>query len=107
GEHDRYGISEVRDGEAALWACGLSGTRRLHQEHDHGGGADGWGDIGGGGDGRSDAADARAHFVGAAGGGALHRGVFEQVRRGGRSGVAGFGGVGSAGSAEELWISGG
>ncbi len=48
----------VRDGEAALCARGLSGPRRLHQEHDHGRGADGRGDSGGGGAGRADAADA-------------------------------------------------
>jgi elongation factor Tu len=30
----------------------------------------------------NDAADARAHFAGAPGGGALHRGVHEQVRHG-------------------------
>ena len=33
------------------------GSRRLHQEHDHGCGADGRRDLGGGGDGWSDAAD--------------------------------------------------
>ena len=92
--------------EAALRARGLPGTRRLHQEHDHGSGADGRGDPGGGGDGRADAADAGAHPAGAAGGSALHGGVSEQVRRGGRSGVAGPGGTGSAGPAEELWVSG-
>ncbi len=36
------------------------GSRRLHQEHDHGRGPDGWRDLGGGGDRRSDAADPRA-----------------------------------------------
>ena len=36
----------------------MSGSRGLHQEHDHGCGADGWRDFGGGGDGWSDAADA-------------------------------------------------
>ena len=36
----------------------LSGSRRLHQEHDHGCRADGRRDLGGGRDGWSDAADA-------------------------------------------------
>ena len=37
----------VCDGEPALRARGLPGARRLHQEHDHGGGADGRRDPGG------------------------------------------------------------
>ena len=82
--HDRDGARGVRDLEAALRARGLPGSRRLHQEHDHGSGADGRGDPGGGGDRRADAADAGAHPAGAAGGRALHRGVSEQVRCGGR-----------------------
>ena len=40
---------EYETDEAALRARGLSGARGLHQEHDHGGGADGRGDPGGGG----------------------------------------------------------
>ena len=81
------------------------GTRTT-EEHDHRRGADGRGDSGGGGDRRADAADAGAHSAGAAGGRAVHRGVSEQVRRGGRSGVAGAGGAGSARAAEELSVSG-
>src|SRR5216110_1999120 len=49
------------DRDAALRACGLSGPRRLHQEHDHGRRADGRGDPGGKRRRRPDAADARAH----------------------------------------------
>ena len=104
-DHDRGGARGVRDGEPALRAHRLPGARRLHQEHDHGRGADGRRDSGGGGDGRADAADAGAHFAGAAGGRAVHRGVHEQVRRGGRSGVAGAGGAGSARIAEEVPVS--
>ena len=66
---------EYETQEPALRACGLSGARRLHQEYDHGGGADGRGDSGGGGDGRADAADAGARAAGAAGGSTAHRGV--------------------------------
>src|SRR5688572_31562615 len=54
---------------------------RSREEHDHGGGADGRSDFGGLGGGRADAADAGAHFVGAAGERAGDRGVFEQVDR--------------------------
>src|SRR5262249_45976512 len=68
-------------------------------------GADGRGDIGGGGERWADAADAGAHFVGAAGGGAVHRGVHEQGGHGGRSGVVGFGGAGSAGVVVEVPVS--
>ena len=78
GDHDRDGARGVRDGEAALRARRLPGARRLHQEHDHGGGADGRGDPGGGGERRADAADAGAHAAGAAGERAVHGGVHEQ-----------------------------
>src|SRR5262249_55994333 len=77
----------------------------VKQEHDEGGGGDGRGDFGGGGDRRADAADAGTHSAGAAGGSAGDRGVFEQVRHGGRSGAAGAGGAGSARAAEELSVS--
>ena len=107
GDHDRDGARGVRDGEAALRARGLSGACRLREEHDHGGGADGWGDPGGECGGWANAADAGAHFVGAAGECAVHRGVHEQGGRGGRSGVAGFGGVGGAGVVEFVSVSGG
>jgi hypothetical protein len=73
GNHDRHSARGVRDQEPALRARGLPGTRRLHQEHDYRSGADGRRNPGGGGDGRSDAADAGAHSAGAAGGRALHR----------------------------------
>src|SRR2546426_1948548 len=48
--------------------------------------ADGRGDPGGLRRRWADAADARAYFAGAPGGGALHRGVSEQGRHGGRQG---------------------
>ena len=54
------------------------GPRRLHQEHDHGRGADGRRDPGGIRGGRPDAADARAHPAGAPGRRAVHRGLPEQ-----------------------------
>src|SRR5207245_62422 len=97
----------VRDREAPLRARGLSGARRLCEEHDHGGGADGWGGAGGECGGRADAADARAHSVGAPGGGALHRGVSEQGGQGGRQGAVGPGGAGGAGAVGEVRVSGG
>ena len=40
---------EYETANASLCACGLSGSRGLHQEHDHGCGADGRRDPGGGG----------------------------------------------------------
>src|SRR5881409_1857950 len=97
----------VRDGAAALRARGLSGACRLCQEHDHGGGADGRGDFGGECGGWADAADAGTHSAGAAGGGALHCGVFEQGGQGGRQGAVGFGGAGGAGAADQVRVSGG
>src|SRR5207249_560848 len=104
---DRDSARGVRDGAAALRARGLSGACRLCQEHDHGGGADGRGDIGGECGGWADAADAGTHSAGAAGGGALHCGVFEQGGQGGRQGVVGFGGAGGAVVAEQVRVSGG
>ena len=53
----------------------------------------------------ADAADARAHSAGAPGGGALHRGVPEQGRHGGRQGAAGAGGGGGARAALEVRLS--
>ncbi len=70
-------------------------------------GADGRGDPGGECGGRADAADAGAHSAGAAGGGAVHRGVPEQGGHGGRRGVAGAGGDRGAGAAVEVPVSGG
>ena len=74
---------EYESVSAALCACGLSGSCGLCEKHDHGGGADGRGDPGGECGGWADAADARAHFAGAAGGGAVHCGVHEQSGHGG------------------------
>ena len=79
GHHDRDGSRGVRVGESSLRARGLSGSRGLREEHDHGCGADGRRDPGGVGGGRSDAADAGAHAVGSPGERAVHRGVPEQV----------------------------
>ena len=56
-DHDLDRARGVRDGEPSLRARRLPGSRRLHQEHDHGCGADGRRDPGGGGDRWSDAAD--------------------------------------------------
>src|SRR5204863_3623651 len=39
--HDCDGARGVRERRTALRSCGLSGTRRLREEHDHGRGADG------------------------------------------------------------------
>jgi hypothetical protein len=94
-DHDRDGARGVRDGEPPLRARRLPRSRRLREEHDHGRGADGRRDPGGFGGRRPDAADAGAHPAGAPGGRAVHRGVPEQGRHGGRSGAAGPGGDGS------------
>jgi len=59
-DHDCHGSRGVRDGEPSLRARRLPGARRLHQEYDYGRGADGRRNSGGGGDGWSDAANARA-----------------------------------------------
>jgi len=64
----KHGARGVRDREAPLRARGLSGTCGLHQEHDHGGGADGRGDPGGLGGRRADAADPGTYSLGAPGG---------------------------------------
>ena len=105
GDHDRHCPRGVRDGGAALRPRGLPGARRLHQEHDHRGGADGRGDPGGGGAGRADAADAGAHPAGAAGGSAGDGGLSEQSRHDGRRGAAGAGRAGSARAALQLRVS--
>jgi len=62
----------------ALRAHRLPGTRGLREEHDHGAAQIGRSDFGGGGDGWADAADAGAHFAGAAGGRAVDRGVMNK-----------------------------
>ena len=97
---------EYESRSAALRARGLSGARRLREEHDHGCGADGRCDSGGVGGGRSDAADARAHSAGPAGGCAVHRGVPEQGGHGGRRGAAGAGGARGSGAVVEVRVSG-
>src|SRR5205823_5760025 len=107
GDHDRGVARGVRDGAAALRAHRLSGARGLHQEHDHGGGADGRGDPRGGGERWADAADAGARVAGAAGERAVPGGVHEQGGHGGRPGDPGPGGAGGAGVAEEVSVSGG
>src|SRR5207247_2501458 len=78
-----------------------------YKEHDHGGGADGRGDLGRLGRRRADAADAGAHFAGAAGERAGDCRVPEQVRPGGRRGAAGPGGAGGAGAADQGRVPGG
>ena len=65
---DRGGARGVREREAPLRARRLPGPRGLHQEHDHGRGADGRRDPGGERAGLRDAADARARAAGAPGG---------------------------------------
>ena len=104
--HHRGGARRVRNRQPALRPRGLPRPRRLHQEHDHRRGADGWRDSGGGGHRRSHAADARAHSAGPPGGRAVHRGGHEQSRHGGRSGAARPGRAGSARAAEELPVPG-
>ena len=105
-DHDRDGACRVRDDEPALRACRLPGPRGLREEHDHRRGADGRRDPGGVGGGRSDAADARAHPVGAPGRGAVAGRVHEQGRHGGRPGAAGAGRAGGARAVVELRVSG-
>ena len=61
-------------------------------------------DSGGFGGRRTDAADAGAHPAGAAGHGAGDRGLFEQVRPGGRPGDSGAGGIGSPGASEQVRV---
>ena len=87
---------EYSEREAPLRARRLPGARRLREEHDHRGGADGRRDPGGVGGGRPDAADAGAHPAGAPGGRAVDGGVHEQVRHGRRPGAARPGGAGAA-----------
>ena len=58
---------EYETDEAPLCARRLPGPRRLREEHDHGGGADGWRDSGGECRRRPHAPDPGAYFVGPAG----------------------------------------
>ena len=104
---DRGVACGIRVGQAPLRAHRLPGACGLHQEHDHGRGADGRGDFGGVGGGRADAADAGARALGAAGERAVVRGVHQQVRCGGRQGAVGLGGDGSAGAVDQVRVSGG
>ena len=106
-DHDRDSARGIRDGQAALRARGLSRARGLHQEHDHWRGADGRGGAGGVGAGRTDAADARAHSAGAAGGCTVDCGVPEQGGHGGegRRGAARPGRVGVTRAIVEVPIS--
>ena len=97
---------EYATDEPPLRARGLPWACRLREEHDHGCRADGRRDPGGVGGGRADAADARAHPAGAPGGRSLHRGVPEQVRRGGRPRAAGPGRDGGARAAGEVPVPG-
>ena len=82
--HHRHRPRRVLDREAPLRPRRLSGPRRLHQEHDHRRRADGRRDPRGLGRRRPDAPDARAHPARPPGGRALHRGLPQQGRHGGR-----------------------
>ena len=107
-DHDRDRARGVRDGEPALRARRLPRPRGLHQEHDHGRGADGRRDPGGVGAGRPDAADARAHPAGPPGRHPGDRRVPEQGghdREGGR-GAARPGRAGAARAAVEVPVPG-
>ncbi len=97
---------EYETHEPSLCARGLPWSRRLHQEHDHRRGADGRRDPGGGGDRRPDAADQGARAAGPPGRRAVHRGVPEQVRRGGRRGADRPGGDGSSRTSVEVPVPG-
>ena len=92
----------IFDGEPPLRPCRLPGPCGLCEEHDHGGCPDGRGDPGGLGGRRADAPDARAYPSGPSGGRALHRGVPEQGRSGGRSGAVGPGRAGGAGTSDQV-----
>src|SRR5204862_202216 len=104
--HDRNLPRGVLERAAPLRARGLPGPRRLREEHDHRGGADGRRDPRGVGGGRADAADARAHPLGAPGERAGHRRIPEQVRSGGRRRAARPGGARGAGALVEVRVPG-
>ena len=106
GHHHRHRARRVRDREAPLRPCRLPGACRLHQEHDHRGGADGRGHPGGERAGRPDAPDAGAHPAGAASRSPLDGGLSEQSRHARRRGAAGAGGAGGARVALGLRVSG-
>ena len=86
--HDQHVARRVRDGEPSLRARRLPGSRRLHQEHDHGRRADGRRDPRRLRRRRPDAADARAHPPRPPGRGAVHRRRAQQGRHGRRRGAA-------------------
>ncbi len=86
--HDQHVARRVRDGEPPLRARRLPGSRRLHQEHDHGRRADGRRDPRRLRRRRPDAADARAHPPRPPGRGAVHRRRAQQGRHGRRRGAA-------------------
>ncbi len=92
----------IRHGEPSLRARRLPGPRRLHQEHDHGRGADGRRDPRGQLHRRPDAADARARAARPPGQRAVHRRRPEQGRRGGRHGTGRPGRARSARAAQGL-----
>ena len=79
---------EYESRDAPLRARRLPRPRRLHQEHDHGRGADGRRDPRRVGARLGHAADARARSARSPGRSAAHRRRAEQVRRGGRRGDA-------------------
>ncbi len=101
---DRGLARGVRVADAALRARRLPRPRGLHQEHDHGRGADGRRDPGGERAGQRDAADPRARAPGASGRPDAHRRVPEQVRRGGRPGDARAGRDGSPRAAQQVQV---
>ena len=103
---DRGEPRGVREREASLRARRLPRPRGLHQEHDHGRGADGRRDPGGERAGRPDAADQGARAAGASGRRSADRGCAEQGGRGGRPGPAGAGGDGSPRAAEQVRVQG-
>ena len=84
--HDLDRARRVPDRGAALRARRLPGSRRLHQEHDHGCGADGRRDPRGRRHRRPDAADEGARPPGPPGRRPLHRRRAEQGRHGRRRG---------------------
>ena len=97
---------EYETEEPPLRARRLPGPRRLREEHDHRRRADGRRDPGGLRRRRPDAADARAHPARPPGRRAVHRGVPEQGRHGGRPRAARAGRDGSPRPAHEVRVPG-
>ena len=100
--HHRRQPRRVRNRQTPLCPHRLPGPRRLHQEHDHRRRPNGRRDFGGVGRRRSDAANARTHFVGPPGRRAGIGGVSEQDRPGRRSGVVGTGRTGNSRIAHQV-----